>query len=88
MYKLPAVDTKTLRNDNFTVKTFDKKPSVFDQADQMFKLNSSRYEVSYSPERSTMLENLKQRRQMKLTARKQNSNAFNKSVPVTTKNVS
>ena len=89
MYKLPAVDTKTLRNDNFTAKTFDKKPSVFDQADQMYKLNSSRYEVSYSPERSTMLENLKQRRQMKLTARKQNSiNAFNKSVPVTTKNVS
>ena len=87
---MPQVDDKFLQ-DGFKAQTFDKKPSVFDHADKMYKLDSQRYEVSYSPERSTMIENLKQRRQMKLTARRQNSlSGFNKGVniPKSTKNVS
>jgi hypothetical protein len=39
--------------DKFTNKTFDNKKSVFDTADKMYKIDTSRYEVSYSPERQT-----------------------------------
>ena len=43
---------KALNMDPFANNTFDKgKPSVFDYADKQFKIDTSRYEVSYSPER-------------------------------------
>jgi len=88
---MPTVDDKYLQKEDSAAKTFDNKASVFDHADKMFKIDTSRYEVSYSPERSTMIENLKQRRQIKLSERKQNSmRGFNRGngVPNTTKNIS
>lgn len=66
--KLTPLDHK-FRNgssDPFTNNTFEKKPSVFDQADKMFKYDTSRYEVSYSPERQTLIDSLKIRRRMKM----------------------
>ena len=78
-------------NPHFTSKTFEKKPSVFDQADKLYKLDTSRYEVSYSPERQIMIDTLKQRRQHKISERKGNSmhgSFTNRMPPNTTKNVS
>lgn len=50
---------RNISNDVFVNKTFENQPSVFDNADKMYKLDTSRYEVSYSPERHTMIESLK-----------------------------
>jgi len=77
--------------DKFTKNTFDNKKSVFDTADKMYKIDTSRYEVSYSPERQTLIDTLKQKRRMKMTERNANSmhgSFSNRMQPRTTKNVS